>query len=228
MHGEYFATLRSRKCYHWTTPVGSPGLPFRAGTLQGFPPIRTRVLHEESRRTAARERGAARPHRPSELGHPAYQCEPRSENRPAGDRRECPCADRCPLRHHHHPQRRSAGPGLFQLRLHARQAPRIRRVARRSAAVRVLPGPAGAAATAGRARLHPFARLLFRPGRTDGLPGNADAAPGRARRQLLPRRQGRRPGVHQRGRGGAAAARLAGGERDSQRPYASGRAARPR
>ena len=91
-----------------------------------------------------------------------------------------------------------AAPELHHRRLRAGRAPPGRGLARRAAALRTPPGPAGRAESAGPARLRPIARLVLGGDAVDDLPGNADAASGRGCRPLLSRRQGRRPGVHQR------------------------------
>ena len=90
--------------------------------------------------------------------------------------------------------------------------------------LRDLPSPR---ASAGPARLHPRTRLFRRPVVHPVLPGRADAPSRHPGRQLLPRREGRRTGVHRRGRRAPGAVRRAGGDGDRQRAHAPRRAAGP-
>ena len=72
-------------------------------------------------------------------------------------------------------------------------------------------GPSRADSAGGSARVRPLAGLLLRADAVQDLPGHADASPRRACGQLLPRREGGGAGLHRRGRGGADALRLTGG-----------------
>ena len=88
-------------------------------------------------------------------------------------------------------------------------------------------GSARAAAGGGHAGLRRRARLLRRRGHHQHLPGDADAPSRRANRQLLPRREGGREGVHRPGRGAPGAVRLPGCGRNRQCTHLPRRAARP-
>ena len=128
-------------------------------------------------------------------------------------------------RRDHDRRRRGPAAGLRHLRLHRRRATADGGLARRAAAVQTPVRPSGDAEAAEFRRLRALARLLPGPHAVDDVPGNADAPSGRARRQLLPRREGKRRGVHGRGRRGPGAVRVAGGGGDRQRPHAPRRAA---
>ena len=74
----------------------------------------------------------------------------------------------------------------------------------------------------------PFAWLFPALHPVDDLSGGLDAPSGHAGGQLLPRQEGRRTGVHGRGRRGPRAVRVAGGGGDRQRPHVPRRAAHAR
>ena len=186
-----------------------------------------RRTDDRSRPDGGRERDAARTHLRVERGEPAHQREPRPADCAGRGRGERAGAHRRTLRRHHHHRRGRRTRGLRHLGLHRRRAPLAGGMARRAAAVRVFPRSAGAATAGGRARLRALARLLAGPAAVAGLPGHADALPGRTCRQLLPGGKGGRGGVHGRGRGGPGAVRLAGRDGDRQRAHLPRRAARP-
>ena len=106
-----------------------------------------------------------------------------------------------------------------------RRARRNGRVDRRTEGVRALPGPSRAPAVGGPAGLRPGARHLDVGVSVEDAAARTGAAPRRARRQLLPRREGGRTGVHERRRGGPGPVRVAGGDGHRQRPHARERAA---
>ena len=180
---------------------------------------------DQSRQTEARKRGAAGPHLQAELGQPAHLCEPRPRYRPARGRRRRLRAHQRPLRPDCDHRRLGEGSGLRHRRLHAGGGPAAGGLARRIATVRTLPGPSGTAQTARPARLYPVTRVFHGAGSVEDLPGNADASPRRPPRQFLSGREGRRRRVHQRGRTGPGAVRVAGGGGDRQRAHPPGRAA---
>ena len=106
--------------------------------------------------------------------------------------------------------------------------PRVRRargdgrVGGRTAALRALPGPARALAGGGPAGLRAGARLLDGADRVEDDAVHADAPPRRPRRQLLPRREGGRAGVHERRRGGPGPGSRRRRRRPSQTPARTG------
>ena len=217
------------------TPIRTPnrtGAPRPAGGFEpGRAPGRRGMdggwTDERSRRAEAGERGAARAHLDAQRGDPAHQREPRPRHRPARGRRQRPRADRRALRHDRDPRRRRRDRGVHRPRPVGGRAPAHGGVAARAAVLRAPPGPAGRAAAGGPAGLPALARLCRGADAVEDPAGDADAAPGGACRQLLSRREGRRAGVHGRGRGGPGAVRLAGGDGDRQRPHAPRRAAGP-
>ena len=98
----------------------------------------------------------------------------------------------------------------------------------RTGALRAFPRPGRAAPDRRRAGPCARARLFARPASLGDLPGHADATPGPACRQLLPRREGRPGRLHRRRRGDPGPVRRPGRRRDRQRARLPGRAARPR
>ena len=206
----------------------------RSGQRPDPPAGRRRPRHpageaprDAPRAAATGERGPTRPALPVERGHAAHQRQPRPQHRPVGGRRYRPRTDRRPLRADHNHRRRRPAPRPGLLRPDTRGTSPARRVARRAAALRALPRPAGPVAAAGRARPHPCARLLPRPHPVDYLPGNRHAPPGRARRQLLPRRQGGRRGSSPATTRRSWCCSPPGGGLGRQRAHPPGRAAGP-
>ena len=175
----------------------------------------------------AGERGAARAGFPVERGDPAHQRQSRARYGLAGGPGQRPGPDRRPVRCHHDRRRGRARPGLREFGRQPRGAPADGRMARRAASVRAPAEPAGTPETSRPGRLRAVPRPVLGAATDEDVPGHPDAASGRGRGQLLPRRQGRRRRVHRRGRGDPDAVRFAGGHGDRQRPYVSARAAGP-
>ena len=115
--------------------------------------------------------------------------------------------------------------GIRHVRLHTRRAPADDSLAGRLTALQTLSRPSGSAENPGAAQLRPVARVFCGPGAIEVLPGDADASSRLACGQLLCLREGRRAGVHKRGRRGPVDIRCAGSDGDRQCPNASGRAA---
>ena len=180
------------------------------------------------RRTQAGERGAARADLPPERGDPAHQRDPRPRHRPARGRRVRLRAHRRPLRGHRDRRRGGGDPGLREQRPHRGRAPADGGMAGRAAALRTPARPLLHPENGGRDRLRSRPRLLHGPASRADARRHGALPPGRACRQLLPRREGRRTGVHRRGRGGPGAVRLAGGGGHRQRAHVPRRAAGPR
>ena len=194
--------------------------------LQG--PVSGGNILGRTQRPEPGRRSAARAHRRAQCRHPAHQCEPRRGHRAARGRRQRPRTHRRALRRDRHHRR--GGPAAAAGHHHL--GPRPGRgtagdgLARRDAAVRAPARPGVAASRGGPRGVRPLARALAGPHPVPLVPGHADA-PSRPRYgELLPRGEGRRGGVHRRGRGGAGAVRRAGGHCHRQRAGAPRRAAR--
>ena len=114
---------------------------------------------------------------------------------------ERPVAHRRPVGRDRHRRRAWHAAGFRVLGLHLRGTTRALHLAPQRTSVRAFPQPAGTAAARRPLELRPRTRHRARRGVRAHLPGHADAPAWCRRRQLLPRRQGEREGVHRRGRG---------------------------